>query len=773
MDALKLGLDVRSVGYNIFVAGEVGTGRSTAVRQTISMLKRGDEAPEDLVFVHNFKDADQPKLLAFPSGRGRAFRKAMQELVDGILRNLPELFESDMYRQRRTALMERAKDRHKELLKEFEGKVEKEGFALVQVQVGPVVRPALLPVVAGNPVDMDKLEALTDEGKFAKEDFENLKTKQAELSVELEALSKSLRDVQREAQQELTSLDRSLAEPLVRESVGDVKEVFDADEVQAYLDEAAEDMLERLDRFRELAEGDSQDGDKEQQRAAINDLTLPYKVNLLVDNSDTKGRPILWETSPTYRNLFGAIERAQDPHGQWRTDHTRIKAGSFPKANGGFLVVDALDVLVESGVWPALKRTLRTRELEIQSFDPLNIFAAVSLKPEPIPLDVKVILIGTKQIYRLLYAMDEDFKKIFKIKADFALQTPLSEEELTNYACFVHKKVNDESLPSFDREAVAAVVEHGVRLAGRHEKLTTRFNAVADVIRESGYRAQEEGSERVEAKHVDLALAQRRRRFNLVEEVLRDRIADGTLLIDIEGEKVGQVNGLVVLDVGDYAFGQPSRITAVTAMGRAGIIDIERESEMSGSIHTKGVLILNGFLRERFAQSKPLALSASLCFEQSYGLVEGDSASSAELYALLSSLSGVTIRQGIAVTGSVNQKGEVQPIGGINEKIEGYFELCRLKGLNGEQGVLMPARNLPELMLRKDVVAAVEKGDFNVWAVSKIEEGIEILTRVPAGERAKDGSYSADSIFGMVDAKLAELAEGVKGFGPADVDSRT
>jgi lon-related putative ATP-dependent protease len=769
MAALELGLAIRSDGYNIFVAGEVGTGRSTAVKQTLTATEREDHDPEDLVYVHNFKDPDLPRLLAFPAGRGRAFRKAMAEAIEQLPKSLVELFESEEHRKRRAALLEQAKATQKSKLKEFEDRVQEHGFALVQEQLGPMIRPDLMPVVADNPVDMDKLEALTDEGKFSREEFEQFKTKHSELTRELESLSKNLRNVERELREQMGNLDRSMAEPLIREAADGLREAFDAVEVREYLDQAAESFLERLHRFREIAGGDSPGVDREKVRAGLRELTLPFAVNLVVDNAETNGRPVIWETSPSYRNLFGIIERSQDRTGQWRTDHTRIKVGSLAHAIGGFLVLDALDVLVEPGVWPALKRMLRTQSLEIQSYDPLYLFAGVSLKPEPIPLDVKVILIGTKHIYRLLYALDEDFKKIFKIKADFALQTPLSDDEIVNYACFVHKKTQDESLPPFHRDAVAAVVEWGVRLAGRKEKLTTRFKEVADVIRESGYWAQQDLAERVDAEHVDRALDERRRRVDLIEDLHRERISDGTVLLDIEGEEVGQVNGLVVLDTGDHVFGQPARITAVTAMGRTGIVNIERESEMSGSIHTKGVLILAGFLRERFAQSKPLALSASLAFEQSYGPVEGDSASCAELYALLSSLSDVPIRQGIAVTGSINQKGEVQPIGGVNEKIEGYFEVCSVKGLDGNQGVLIPRRNLDDLMLRKRVVEAVRDGKFHIWAVSTAEQGIEILTGIPAGARGDDGAYAADTIFGRTDAKLEKLARGIREFGAADM----
>jgi lon-related putative ATP-dependent protease len=395
------------------------------------------------------------------------------------------------------------------------------------------------------------------------------------------------------------------------------------------------------------------------------------------------------------------------------------------------------------------------------------MFSATSVKPEPAPIDVKVLMIGTRHIYRLLHRMDEDFKKIFKVKAEFAFQTDRSDEEIWNFACFVHKKVTDDDLPHFHKDAVAAVVEHGARLAQNNEKLTTRFADIADVIREAGYWAAQKKAKNVKAEHVDQALEHRVYRVNLIEEALRERIEDGQVLIDLEGSKVGQINGLAVLDLGDHLFGQPSRITATTAMGRAGIIDIDREAEMSGRIHTKGVLILAGFLRERFAQNKPLALTASLCFEQNYGGVDGDSASSTELYALLSSLSEIPLRQDIAVTGSVNQKGEIQPIGGANEKVEGFFDLCRIKGLTGDQGVMIPSRNLNNLMLRKDVVAAVRQGKFHVYAVSTIEEGLEVLTGEKAGECGSDGEYPAGSIYGKVNARLQHLAEEVLKFGIA------
>ena len=767
MAALSLGLEIRSEGYNIFVAGEVGTGRSTTVRRTIARKRPDEEAPPDLVYVHNFQDPDRPRLLTFPAGGGRRFRDAMAEVVGNLGNLLPRLFESSTYQERRTRLIDAAKTEHRAALKVFEERSKEAGFALAQIQMGEFVRPEFVPLIDDKPVGLDDLEDAAERGEFDRERFEHLKEEHGRLTREMGVVSKEVRAIQRRLGRQLSELDREIARVPGREAVEDLRDEFQSLAVREYLDQATDDVLARLQVFRRITESDPGEMDLDAE-AELEAVLVPYRVNVLVDNAGASGRPILWETSPSFRNLFGTVERVADPSGTSDTDHTRIKAGSLVRANGGFLVVDALDLLVEPGVWPALKRTLRTHELEIQSYDPRHPQVGSALQPEPIPLDIKVVMIGTHQIHRQLYALDEDFKKIFKIKADFALRTERSDEERNNYACFIHKKVKDDGLPHFTAAGVAAVVEHGVRIAGRRDKLTTQFNRIADLIREAGYWAHLGDAEQVDARHVDRAIEERRYRHDLVEEVLRQRIADGTVLIDLEGERVGQVNGLVVLDVGDYTFGQPSRITATSAMGRAGILDIDRESEMSGPIHAKGVLILAGFLRERFAQGRPLTLSASLCFEQNYGLVEGDSASCAELFALLSSLSGIPIRQGIAMTGSVDQKGEVQPIGGVNQKIEGFFDLCLVRGLDGGNGVVIPRRNLDDLMLRKDIVAAVREGRFRVWAIGNIEEGIEILTGVPAGTRDDDGRFSPATVFGKVDARLAALAEGIKEFGPAD-----
>ena len=764
--ALRLGLSVHSEGYNIFVSGAVGSGRSTVVRRMLSELDRGEEPPQDLVYAHNFRDSDQPRLLQLPAGKGTALKEAITELINSLVTDLPKLYESEVYSRSRAGMIEEAASQQKARFKEYEQAVQDRGLTLVQVQHDGMTLPHLVPMVAGNPVEMDELEELVDKGGFKRDDYESLQEAASELRSGLESMGKDARNLERELHRRLATLDREVAEPMVKEAFDEVRAAFKAEGLADFWQEFAADVLDHLAEFREARESDEGADEKTQQSIVSSPR---YQINVVVDNSRTTGMPIIWETAPSYRNLFGTIEKTRVGDGDWVTDHTRIKAGSLLAASGGIIVLDAMDVLVEPGVWAALKRTLRTSQVEMRAFDPFQFLSGISLKPAPAPIDVKVVMIGTSFIHRLLHAVDEDFKKIFKVKAQFAVHTRLEEEELQNYARFVCKKVQDDKLQPFCREAVAAVVEHGVRLSGNHDKLTTRFAEIADVIRESGYWAAEDNADCVQVEHVDRALEARAHRVNLIEEMMRERIAEGTVLLDMKGQKIGQVNGLAVLDLGDHVFAQPVRITASTAMGRNGIINIDREAEMSGAIHTKGVFILAGFLRSRFAQDKPLTLTASLCFEQSYGSIDGDSASSTELYALLSSLAEAPIRQGVAVTGSVNQRGEIQPIGGVNEKIEGYFDLCRLMRLGGAQGVMIPARNLPQLMLRKDLIAAIEKGRFHVWAVNTIEEGLGVLTGLSAGRRSAGGAYPPESLFGRADAKLVRLAEQVSRFGPADL----
>jgi ATP-dependent Lon protease len=687
----------------------------------------------------------------------------METLIETLKKKIPLIFENETYLNKKKEAVEKYRNKQAEMFREFEKRVNKEGFALVQIQMGPYSRPGILPVVEGNPVNIEQLETMVEENKFSKEELEKVKEKQAGLINELENIFKETRKSEKEVKEELTALDNEVISPAVKDMISDIKEKFDDEKVHRYLDEVQEDILANLNRFREKEEAPA---------PPLPGLVLPqpvdtfseYQVNVLVDNSETKGPPVIVETTPNYRNLFGTLERVIERSGIWKTDFSHIKAGSFLRANGGYLIFNALDALIEPGVWPALKRTLKNQIIEIQTYDPFYFFSTSALKPEPIECNTKVIMIGEAQIYYLLYSLDEDFKKIFKIKADFDSVTNKDTEKIQQYASLIRKICDEEKLKPFDRTGIAGVVEYGVRMAGRQKKLSTRFDLIADLLREANYWAVKDGSDVVSERHVDKAIEKKIYRVNLIEEKIQEMIDDGTIMIDSDGAVIGQVNGLSVYSFGDHAFGKPSRITAKTSMGKAGIINIEREVEMSGPIHNKGVYILAGYLRDRYAQDKPITMSASICFEQSYSGVEGDSASSTELYALLSSLSGLPLRQDIAVTGSVNQKGEVQPIGGVNEKIEGFFDVCKAKGLTGKQGVMIPHLNVGDLMLRKDVIEAVKEGQFHIYPVKSINQGIEILTGVEGGESLDGGKFKEGTVNDLVDKKLRELGIKIKEF---------
>jgi len=768
LKAIRLGLEMDSLGYNIFVVGLVGTGRNTTIKCLLEEIDKEGKIPGDLCYMNNFKDPDQPRCICLPAGKGKAFKKDMDDLIESLKKNIPLVFESEEYQKQKRDVVEKHRERQKGMVKEFENRAKKEGFAVVQVQVGPFTRPDVVPMVAGNAIALDQLETLVDQGQFPRENFEKLKGKYGELSTEMEQVLKETRKVEKTIQEELATLDKSAVSHLVEGTIGDIREKYAHEEISTYLNEVKDSILENPSRFQPKAEV---------PQLAIPGLAIPapvdtfteYQVNVLVDNSETKGAPVIIETSPTYRNLFGTIERGLDRLGGiWKTDFTKIKAGSFLRANGGYLVLNALDVLIEPGVWIALKRTLKNRSMEMQSFDPFYLFASSALKPEAIEVRVKVVMIGDAYLYEMLYAMDEDFKKIFKIKADFDSVMDRKDQTLLQYASFIRKICRDETLLPFDRTAVAAVIEYGVRLASRQKKLSTEFHRISDILREASYWAKKDKSERVTEKHVDQAIAEKIYRKKMIEDKIQEMIDEGMIMIDSDGAKVGQVNGLSVYDMGEYAFGKPSRITAKTSMGKSGIINIEREADLSGRTHNKGVLILGGYLRGKYAQDKPLNLTASLCFEQSYSGVDGDSASSTEVYAILSSLAELPLRQDIAVTGSVNQNGEIQPIGGVNQKIEGFYDVCRSRGLTGKQGVMIPQQNVGDLMLRKDVVETVAAGKFHIYPIQNIDQGIEMLTGVPAGEKQEDGTFAPGTVNDRVNQKLAGLARRMKEFETAE-----
>ncbi|MBP6874935.1 MAG: AAA family ATPase [Candidatus Eisenbacteria bacterium] len=756
MDAIRLGLKMHAKGYNIYVAGDPGTGKTTTIKHILGTIERGNGRPPDIVYVNNFKNPDMPRALLLPAGQGAKLREDMKLLVQNVQRNIAQIYESDQYKERMKALIEEFKEREKKVLRAFEESIRKENFALIQVQLGPFSKPEIAPIIAGEPVQMERLEALTHQGKFDETEFTRLREKYEELTNAMEQAFKASRDLKRELRDAMAKLQQEFGSPAVTDHVKDLLGVYAHEGVQAYLGEVQEEILGNMERFIDGGEGEEQ---KKLTPEEKENRFRDFSVNVLVDNTATPSAPVILETSPNYRNLFGTIDRVIDRSGHWVSDFTRIKAGSLMRASGGTLVINLMDAIGEPGVWIALKRTLKHQKIDIQIFDPFYLYSVSSIKPEPIPLDIKVVVIGDRYAYHILYNYDDDFRKIFKVKAEFDTEMRCTEDNVRKYVNFARKITSEEGLRAMDPEGVGALVEHGLRLGGRQNRLTTRFSEIADVIREAHHWAGQEGAECITAAHVKRAIAEREERLSMIEEKLREMIEEQVILIDTTGEAVGQVNGLSIHDLGDYAFGLPTRITAKCSLGRERIVNIEREADMSGKTHNKGMLILEGYFRSLFAATQPLAVHATICFEQSYGGVDGDSASSAEVYALFSALAGVPLRQDIAVTGSVNQNGQIQPIGGVNEKIEGFFAVCNMRGLTGTQGVLIPSLNVPDLMLREEVVAAVREGRFHIYAAETIPQGMEVLTGRAAGSIGGDGHYPEETVFGLVEDAVAHFAD--------------
>lgn len=764
LKAIKLGLEMEYLGYNLFVTGKAGTGRSTTIKMSLDGRKRDGLKFDDKCYVNNFKNPDMPRAINLPAGQGKIFKKDMQNLISILRKKTPLIFDSNRYQNSKKLIITNFENAQKEMVKKFEKEVNKENFTLVQVQIGAYTKPEILPLIMDKPISLDKLETMVEENKFPEKDLKIIKEKYDKLSTQLNKISKKIKYLEKNLYQELSSLDYKMLSPIMEELISELKEKYQDKKVNLYLDEVKESILNNIERF--------------QEKKAKNTPVIPrliirtpkdnfkeYEVNIIVNNSETKNSPLIIETNPSYKNLFGTIERTLDKSGHWITDFTKIKSGSLLRANGGFLVLNALDTLIEPGVWPALKRVLLNRKIETQTYDPIYMFTSSALKPEPIECNTKVIMIGSPSIYYLLYSHDEDFKKIFKVRADFDSITKKDQDSIYQYACFIRNICQREKLKPFDTSGTASVLEYSVRLAGRQNKMSTRFNNLVDVLREADYWAKQDNSPIVSEKYVDKAIAEKIERLNLIEDKIQEMIEEGTIMIDSKGAIIGQINGLAVYDLGEYSFGKPSRITVKTSMGKAGIINIEREADLSGKTHNKGVLILSGYLRSKYAQDKPLTLSASICFEQSYSGVDGDSASSTEVYALLSSLSDLPLRQDIAVTGSINQNGKIQPIGGVNQKIEGFYDVCKSKGFTGTQGAMIPDLNIPDLMLRKDIVKAIKEGKFHLYPVKTIDQGIEILTGVKAGKMKKDGTFEKDTVNYLVDKKLTEFAKKLKKFG--------
>src|SRR6266705_748333 len=765
--ALRMGIELAAPGYNIFVCGLSGTSRGGMIQKLIEQLQPRSEPGPDRCYVNNFKNPDRPRLLTLPRGQADSFKKDMQSGIDFLRRRIPQVFEGEPFQRQKGRIVDRYTLREKELMDDFTRRIAREQFALGHMQVGAVALPEIFPVLEGQMVPIEDIPKLVHEGKLETVAAEDLERKYEQFRQEFTVVYRKTLTLSRELASELSYLEQEAASVLVDGFIEELKEKYSGALVSEYLEEVRHSLLDNLEPFKER-EGEEEPGNGPPQDGSSRapsperDPFRVYGVNVLLAHNDEDGSPVIFATTPTYTNLFGTIQRSYDSRGGWNSDFMDLRAGSILRADGGFLVMYAYDAITEAGVWRTLKRMLNHSRLEIQPLEMFFPFGTSALKPEPIDIDVKIILIGDRQMYELLYEYEEAFRKIFKVRVEFDEEMVMSDAVVRQYGGRLRQLSEQEGIGPFDRTAVAAMMEYGVRQAGRRNKVTARFPELADLAREAAYIARQEGALLVSDPHVRRAREARIERHNLTETKIREMIEEGTLLIDTDGARVGQVNGLSVLEIGGYAFGKPVRITASAALGKAGLINVERESNLSGRFHDKGMQIIAGYLRTQFAQDKPLSLAASICFEQSYSGIDGDSASSTEIYALLSALSGLPIRQDIAVTGSISQQGDIQPIGGVNEKVEGFYDVCRVRGLTGTQGVLIPVENVEDLMLREDLIAAVAEGMFHVHPVAHIEEGIEILTGVEAGARDGRGQFPRDAVFGRVDERLRKMADTLK-----------
>ncbi|MEM2081699.1 MAG: ATP-binding protein [Candidatus Bathyarchaeia archaeon] len=751
--ALKFGLGIRNQGFNIYVAGYPGTGRKTAVKSFVEEVARVEPVPSDWCYVNNFSNPYEPKAIQLPAGKGKQFRDDMKFLIESAKTALPKAFESEDYTAKREATIREIEKQRKELIDRLNVRAQQEGFIIQSTPVGLL----LIPVVNGRPVSEEELLRLPPKMQ------QLIQEKRERLEVEFRSAMRQFIDLERKIHEAIKKLNRDVALYAIGNLVEDLVEKYKAmPGITTYLKDVQNDILDNIAQF--VKQGEPQQPLPFPLPWVKESPFRKYEVNVIVDNSTLKGAPVIMEFNPTYQNLFGTTEK-EVQFGALITDFTMIRSGSLHKANGGYLIIPVEDLLLNPFSYEGLKRALRDEKIVIE--EPQERFGFIStkgLKPQPIPLKVKVILIGSPYLYQQLYLLDMEFAELFKVKAEFDTTMPRTEENIQQYAAFVCTLCQKENLKHLDSSGLAKIIEYSQRLSQDQQKLSTRFAEVADIVREANFYATQENSRFITGNHVKKAIEEKIYRSKLIQEKIQEMINRGIILIDTDAEKVGQVNGLSVMSFGDFAFGTPSRVTASIGLGQEGVIDIEREAKMGGPIHTKGVLILSGYLNEKYAQDKPLSLSARLVFEQSYAGVEGDSASSTELYAILSALSGLPIKQYIAVTGSVNQKGEVQAIGGVNEKIEGFFEVCKAKGFTGKQGVMIPESNVQNLMLKEEVVEAVRNGQFHIYAVKTVDEGIEILTGVKAGQRRADGTFEEGTVNHRVDKTLKEMAEKLREF---------
>ncbi|MBR2289801.1 MAG: AAA family ATPase [Clostridia bacterium] len=749
MKALNFGLDMDIHGYNIYVEGTSGIGKTVHTKRTLDARAAKDKVPQDWCYIYNFDNPNVPLAVSFPAGQGKLFQKTMETFVKDIRRDIKKTFNNEDFEKEKKAIKQEYDAKREELLEQLNKRTMVQGYK-VQATANGVY---MMPVLDGKPLEEDEFEALEES---VKRDFEERSTLVQDQV--LEALA-TIKGLEREADKKIEEWQASIAHLTIDVHINSIKANYKRNKkISTYLDNIKNDILRNISLF--LApEPDNKNPLPPNQKPETLSPWLNYRVNLFIDNSKLEGAPVIMDNNYLYNNIFGGIEY-ENQYGAIRTDFTMLKPGLLHQANGGYIVFQARDLMANQACYEGLKRVLRNGQIGIDTIvDNHQTMMLVSIKPEPIPLDLKVVLIGSSEIYHTLLNCDPDFRKLFKIKVEFEDDAPKNSQNIGKLANFIRSYCIQEELIDLDKEAVASIVEYASKIAGDKEKISTHFTSINEVIGEAATWAKLAKSKIVTKEYVQKALDERIERIKKYDQKYLEMVKEETLLIDTEGSRVGQINGLTVISIGDYSFGKPAKVTANTYMGNAGIVNIEREVEMSGSSHSKGVMILSGYLGQQFAQEFPISLTASVCFEQLYGAVDGDSASSTELYAILSSLAEIPISQSIAVTGSVNQKGEIQPIGGVNEKIEGFYQICNLRGLNGEHGVMIPVQNVRNLHLSDEIIESVRKGKFHIYAVSTIDEGIEILTGVPAGQKNKNGKFPMGTINYLVEEKLRRYHE--------------
>ena len=748
--ALEFGISVDVKGYNLYIEGPSGVGKTMYTKNYLDSISSKKKVPNDWCYIYNFQNPNEPIAVSLPAGQGKEFKESMEGFIKEVKKDIKKTFNADDFEKEKALIKKEFEEKREVVLTKLNEDSQKHGFQVKSAQNGIY----MMPVVEGKVIQEEEFDKLDEEIKKQYEEKSVIVQQQI-----MDAIS-VIKQIERQSDKKVSEWQSNVALLTVNAHINYIKSKYKRNKkITQFLNDVKQDVLKNVSYF--LEEDKAPNPQQMQQGPAQRkqDPCLNYRVNLFIDNSDREGCPVVMDSNYSFQNLFGKLEY-ENYYGSLKTDFTMLKPGLMHKANGGYIIFQAKDLLANGMCYEELKRVLRIKELSIDNtMEQRSSMAMISLKPEPIPLDLKVILIGNSNIYHTLLSIDSDFRKLFKIKVEFEETAPINEENVNKLARFVHTFCEQEELPPLDRTAMARIVEYASRLAGDNDKLSTRFTDIAQVVGEAGTWAKLSKNKIVTKDIVNKALAERVERIKKYDARYIEMIKENTLLINTTGSCVGELNGLTVLTIGDYTFGKPAKITVNTYTGKQGVVNIEREVEMSGSTHTKGVYILSGYLGELFAQDIPLCLTASICFEQLYNGVDGDSASSTELYGLLSSLSGIPIKQSIAVTGSVNQKGQIQPIGGVNEKIEGFFQICKMRGLDGSHGVMIPVQNINNLQLSDDVVDAVKNKKFHIYAVSTIEEGIEVLTGVPAGRKDKDGNFPAGTINYLAYEKLKKFAK--------------